>query len=92
MYLCRCFSIFCTKTNVIKVQNPNVHSLHLILANTKPINESIASANKFLCGAHAQTNKKMPLLIYFNGIIKAQLNDTAIHNCLYNYYNLEECY
>lgn len=35
--------------------------------------------------------KKCIRLIYFNGIIKAQLNDTAIHDYLYNYCNLGEC-
>lgn len=30
---------------------------------------------------------KIEVLIYFNGIIKVQLNDTPIHNYLYNYYN-----
>lgn len=45
------------------------------------------SHRRLLLHMHAQKNT--PQLIYFNGIIKAQLNDTAIHNCLYNYYNLE---
>lgn len=38
-----------------------------------------------------KTAKKCIRLIYFNGIIKAQLNDTAIHDYLYNYCNLGEC-
>lgn len=74
----------------------NSHT-HTICTNESiaPLKTGESSSHCVELCAHTNTHEKKantPLLIYFNGIIKAQLNDTAIRNCLYNYYNLEECY
>lgn len=79
--LCRRTSI--THTHTLHIIQVHLHyAMHHICIRWKKNEKS---------GLHIQNNHKCIRLIYFNGIIKAQLNDTAIHDYLYNYCNLGEC-
>lgn len=91
-FVVRCASSSGRNVDALKLrQKMHIFFTQSPLGTQKCINESFALPSCASCTPHLMvfTHKKTPLLIQFNGIIKAQLNDTAIHNCLYNYYNLE---